>query len=77
MQVQKHAVPSADNAKEHVFALCAPCHDTRILHVHVCMSKRLCCAAVHALPLSRRDVRGEYTAQFACSSISSKIAVSR
>src|SRR6202008_1940460 len=72
-QVKKHAVPRADNAKEHVFALCAPCHDARILHVHVCMSKRLCCAAMRALPLSQADVRGEYSAQFACSSISIEV----
>jgi len=51
----------------------APSHDAGTLHVHMCVGKTLCCAALCTSSLGSRNVHSEYSAQFARGCISVKV----
>ena len=53
----------------------APRHETGTLHVYMCLSKALYCAAVRTLSLRSCNIHGKYVAQFTGSSVTVNIVV--
>jgi len=71
--VKEHALANIYKTKEYVIASGAPRHDAGTLHIQVRLGKPFCCAAVRTLSFCSRNIHGEYSAQFACGSVTVKV----
>jgi hypothetical protein len=60
--VKEPAVADIYQTKEHMLANGAARHDSGALHIQMCLSEALGCAAVRTLSFRSRNVHGEYGA---------------
>jgi hypothetical protein len=75
MQVKEHALASIYKTKEYVLTNGAPGHEAWSLHVYMCLSKALYCAAVRTLSHCSCNVHGKYVAQLTCGSVTVKVVI--
>src|SRR4029453_249590 len=75
MQVKEDALASIYKTKEYVLTNRAPGHEAWSLHVYMCLSKALYCAAVRTLSLCSCNIHGKYVAQLTCGSVTIKVVI--